>query len=626
MPSISEIIDSVSVPSLIKDEVIKNGIFEKSGSEPVYYSGGFTVVFPVTTTINKWAFRCWHTEMGNVRERFKVISDYINGLNSPYFCDFYYCDNGLIVDGKLFPTTRMKWVNGNTINEYIIKNSKHKEKLLSLAEKFLAMTEFLHSYKIAHGDLQHGNIIIENDEIKLVDYDSLFVPGLEGQSDIITGKAEFQHPNRSKLKIASEKLDYFSELVIYLSIIAIAHKPTLLNDFSIQDSLLFQADDWENFENSKIFKAISEIKDDDTTLLLSILNDYLKGESIDNLRPFDELWKQLLKEPIIHSFVCGNVDGIVFRNQETRINLEVENFSTITINGTVIPNGQLNYSMKFSSDTEIVLSVKNGLHKIEQSKRIKVVDTPKISFNANKKKLKKTEQGIEPLYLNWRVKNASSVSVVSNGKVLSSFNQRDKFETNPTEDSVYELIAIGLDNITEFRSKLEIAVREPAKVEFTADKLFTLPNVPVTVFWDLNNAKNVKLNGGNVPVKGKSNFTSKKDEIYKLTFEDEFGKHSKEIEVKMLPLPVIETIMVETPNTFHSVDIQVPGLAISNVPNIPNIQLDFVNLEMINVPDLRDSGLFVELPKTPQIKLMTKMSNFVKRILTKKQLIFQWKK
>lgn len=617
MPSISEIIDSVSVPTLIQDEIIKNGIFEKSGYEPVYYSGGFTVVFPVTTKQGKWAFRCWHTEMGNVRDRFKIISDYINSLNSSYFCSFYYCDNGLVVDGKLFPTTRMKWVNGDTINEYINKNSKNKDKLLSLAEKFLAMTEFLHKHRIAHGDLQHGNIIIENNNIKLVDYDSLFVPGLEGQSDIITGKAEFQHPNRLNLKIASEKLDYFSELVIYLSIISIAHKPSLLNEFSIADSLLFQASDWNDFENTKIFNALSEINNDDITLLLLIAKGYLKENNLNNLRPFSELWKELLKEPVINSFSCGNVDGIVFRNQETEIKWESENFNFISINDTVIPIEQKNYYMKFSSDTEIIFCLKNGLHKLEQSKRIKVVDTPQIKFKANKKKLKKTDQGVEPLFLSWHVKNVTSVSILCNGEVLSSERSLDKFETNPLEDSVYELIAIGLDNKTEFKSKLEIAVREPSEIEFTSDKMFTLPDVPVTISWNLIRAKNVKLNGTKVPAKGKSNFISNKNEVYKLTFDDEFGKHSQELEVKMLPLPVIKTILVETPKIYTDIDIKAPNLAISNVPKIPNMQLDFVNLGMIEVPNLKDSGTFVELPKVQQIKLIKRISNFVKQIFTK---------
>lgn len=617
MPSISEIIDSVSVPSLIKDEVIKNGLFETSGTEPIYYSGGFTVVFPVTTPKEKWAFRCWHTEMCNARDRFKIISDYINDLNSPYFCNFYYCDNGLVVDGKLFPTTRMKWVNGDTINDYICKNSNKKEKLLSLAEKFLAMIEFLHKNHIAHGDLQHGNIIIENDEIRLVDYDSLFVPGLEGHSDIIIGNAEFQHPNRAKLKITSEKLDYFSELAIYLSIIAIAYKPSLLNDYPITDSLLFQASDWQNFENSRIFNSLCNIRHDDVTLLLSILNDYLKKDNINELRPFPELWKELLKEPIIHSFTCGNADGIVFRNQETNIKWEAENCNFASINGNVIPIGQMSFSMSFSNDTEVVLCVKNGLHKIEQHKHIKVVEAPQITFRSNKKKLKKTDQGIESLVLNWCVKNATAVSILCNGNIISSAKSSDNLEIHTSSDSVYELIAIGLDNITEFKDTIDICVREPAKVEFSSDKMFTLPNVPITISWNLTGAKNVKLNGVNIPLKGKTNFTNIRDQIYKLSFEDEFGKHSREFEVKILPLPVIETIFVEAPKTQAIVDIQVPNLVISNFPNIPNVQLDFVNLEMIEIPDLKDSGIFVELPKPPRINLMSKMSNFIKRIISK---------
>ena len=617
MPSISEIIDSISIPSLIQDEVIRNGNFEKSGNEQIYYSGGFTVVFPVTTQHGKWAFRCWHTEIGNVRDRFKIISKYINNLNSPYFCSFYYCDNGIVVEGKHFPTTRMKWVNGENINEYLTKNSNNKDKLLSLAEKFLAMIEFLHDHKIAHGDLQHGNIIIENDNLKLVDYDSIFVPGLEGYSDIITGKAEFQHPKRKYLKVTSEKLDYFSELVIYLSIIAIAYKPSLLDTYSIDDSLLFQASDWMDFENSKIFKALSDIKNDDITLLLSILKDYLKEDNINRLQPFYELWKELVKEPIINSFVCGNVDGIAFRNQETEIKWETENFNFISINDTILPIDQTNCSIKFTNDTEIILCVKNGLHKIEQRKRIKVVDAPIIKFNSSKKKLKKTEQGIESLFLNWDVKRASTVTILCNGEVISSVKSSDKFEINPSNDSVYELIAIGLDNKTEFRSKIEIVIREPAKVEFTSDKIFTFPSVPITISWNLTNAKNVYLNGTNIPDKGKSSFTIQKDEIYQLSFEDDFGKHEKAIEVKMLPLPVIKTIMIETPKILTDFDIQVPSLAISQIPNIPNIQMDFVNLYMMPIPDLKENGIFIELHKTPQINLMTRISNFIKRIFTK---------
>lgn len=617
MPSIIDIIDSVSNPPLIKDKVVKDGTFERHNGNLVYYTGGFTVVFPVSTKHEKWAFRCWHTEIGNVRERFKTISGYINKLKSSYFCDFYYCDEGLVVDGKIFPTTRMKWINGDSINEFIRKNSNNKEKLLSLAEKFLAMTEFLHENRIAHGDLQHGNIIIENDEIKLVDYDSLYVPGLDGQSDIIIGKAEFQHPKRSRLKIVSEKLDYFSELVIYLSIIAIAHKPSILEEYSIDDSLLFQANDWQDLENSNIFRTLNDIPNDDITLLLFILKDYLKENDINNLQPFSKIWKELLKEPKINSFNCGKVDGVVFRNLDTEITWECENFNSISINGVEIPINKTNYYKKFSNNAEIKLCLKNGLHYIEQSKRIKVVDAPRIKFDSNKTKLKKIDDDIETLILNWRVENASSVSVLCDGKVLSTAMSSDNYETNPSNDSVYELIAIGLDNKTEFRDTIEVSIREPAKVEFSSDKMYTLPGVPITISWNLVRANNIKLNGQVVSNIGEATFSPKKGKVYKLTYEDEFGKQSRELKVKMLPLPIIETILVETPKIDATVNVQIPDLIPPNTLKIPDIQLSFADLNMIEISNIEESETILKLPAKYRTKLVKRISNFLKRIFTK---------
>lgn len=353
MPAISEILDSVQVPALIRDSLIKTGTFTRNAKGLQYYSGGFTVVFPVTVGKEKWAFRCWHSDLGNVRKRFQTVSDYINQLNSPYFCDFYYCDEGIVVNGKIYPTTRMKWVEGKTINQYIIDNINNSDILLALASEFITMIDFLHDKKIAHGDLQHGNIIIQDGKIKLVDYDSLFVPGLEGNSDIITGKADFQHPCRKNLKRASEKADYFSELVIYLSILALAKQPSLLNDHTFDDSLLFQSSDWKDFKNSKIYSYLSQINNEDISLLVNILNDYLQQKDIEKLQPFTELWRNMLKEPIVKSFTCGHVDGVVFKGDDTEITWETENVTQQFINGIEIPLGCCSHKIVFTHDTEI---------------------------------------------------------------------------------------------------------------------------------------------------------------------------------------------------------------------------------------------------------------------------------
>ena len=614
MPSISEIIDSISVPSLIKDDVIRNGIFAKSGNTQIYFTGGFTVVFPVKTHHEKWAFRCWHTEMGNVRDRFKIISDYINGLNSSYFCNFYYCDKGLVVDGKLFPTTRMKWVNGETINQYMINNAKNKEKMLSLAEKFIAMIDFLHSHHIAHGDLQHGNIIIENDELKLVDYDSLFVPGLEGESDIIIGKAEFQHPNRKQLKIASEKLDFFSELTIYISILAIAYQPTIIEEFPIDDSLLFQSSDWLDFEGSKIYKTLKAIGNKDICLLLDILISYLKESDISKLIPFTEELKILLKEPIIHNLLCGNAEGIVFRGKETEITWDAENVGRIELNSVELPRDRNSYYITFEDNADIVLVIINGLHRVEKSIHVKVIDTPKIKFLVEKRKLKRSEKRVETTYLKWSVSNARSVYVKCGEITLSTDKTSSGFKINPTEDRTYELIAVGLDGLTEFKETINVIVRNAAKFNFQSDKLFTLPGVPITVSWSTDHAKTVKLNGKKVLSNGKISFIQDSDAEYHLSVEDDFGETNKSIKVRMLPLPVVSSVLVEMPNFNQVINIKQPLPKFEQISEFPKLNLNFVSIENQGIPDLKISGLFVELPSSPKIKLTERITQFIKRI------------
>lgn len=617
MPAISEILDSVLVPALVRDPLINKGTFARNAKGPEYYSGGFTVVFPVTVGMEKWAFRCWHSDLGNVRNRFKIVSDYINELNSPYFCDFYYCDEGIVVDGKLYPTTRMKWVEGKTINQYIIDNVNNHDALHTLAAEFIAMIDFLHEKKISHGDLQHGNIIVQDGKIKLVDYDSLFVPGLEGSSEIITGKADFQHPKRKNLKIASEKVDYFSELVIYLSIIALAKQPALLNDYSLDDSLLFHSPDWQDFKNSRIYSDLSKIKSDDISLLVKILDDYLQQSDLQKLKPFTELWRDMLKEPVIKLFTCGNVDGIVFKGEDTEITWEAENVAVQYLDGVEIPLGTSNYKKVFNHDTNLTLVLHNGLHDVVETKMVKVVEKPSIKISAAKTKLRKITEDIEDTSLTWDVTNAQSVALLCGVEILSTSTCAKGFKISPRRDATYELVAIGLDGKTQFRESILVIVRAPAHVIFEADKNYTLPSVPVTISWVAKDAKQVQLGDIAVPMKGQAVFEPMTDTVYHLLVEDDFGKTDYEVNVRMLPLPVVKSLLVDTPHINNAVGIQYTAPHFEAVPSIPVIETDFERMEIPPIKDLKQSGLYVELPNPHRDNLSTRFAKFITRIIKK---------
>jgi serine/threonine protein kinase len=619
MPAISEILDSIKVPALIKDDLIRKGTFETTSKGVKFYSGGFTVVFPVVVEHDKWAFRCWHTELGNVRKRFKIISDYINNLKSPYFCDFYYCDEGLVVEGKVFPTTRMKWVDGVTINTYILDNKDNQAALHKLGDEFIRMIDFLHSNKIAHGDLQHGNIIVQNGDIKLVDYDSLFCPGLEGESDIITGKADFQHPKRKDAKIATAKLDYFSELVIYLSIIAVAECPKLTDEFSLEDSLLFQASDWNDFTNSAVYKRLASLGNDDITILLEILNEYLAEDDINNLRPFTELWRERLAVPKINNIECGH-DGVVFNGVESTIKWDVENVASQFINSQPVNSSARESKMTFDHDGEIVLTVKNGLHTVEKRLSIKTVEKPIIVFNSGKKKLRKTASGVESAMLSWSVENAHKVELKANNKVLSSEISAQGFAVNPDSDTKYQLVVTGLDRCTQFTQSIAIQVRKPADIVFESDKQYTLPGVPVLLKWNVSHCSKVILEQQEVSKSGTQTVSPEENKQYTLVVEDEFGETTKTLSIQMLPLPIVKSIMVPVPKIERNLSIAYRPPQFNPDIAIPSVETEFGKLDLPKIPDLKDSGYYVELSNQPHRKLSERISRFVNKIFRKQSI------
>ena len=203
MPLIPDIRISVQNQSqLILDPVVKNGQFQRSrNGQLLMYAGGFTAVFPVIINGEKWAFRCWHVPITDASKRLKLVSEFILKNTPSYLVSLEYTPRGIIVKGEIFPTTRMKWIEGKTIKKYLCENVGKKESLLGLASTFLSLIEDMHRLGISHGDLQHGNILVtEKEDMFLVDYDSMYVPTMGNEyKDEIVGNEDYQNP-RFKIK------------------------------------------------------------------------------------------------------------------------------------------------------------------------------------------------------------------------------------------------------------------------------------------------------------------------------------------------------------------------------------------------------------------------------------------
>lgn len=289
LPSISEYSASINTPKMIKVNKLMGGIPIKKNGRQVKYAGGFCIVFPYETATQKYAVRCWHNNVNNIKHRTQLISETLKSVDLPYFVGFEYFTKGIQTAQGAQDIVVMDWVNAKSLKKYISEKINQPSTLYALANSFKKMVAELHYNHLAHGDLQHGNILVkDNGNIVLVDYDSMFVPALSGFTDDIKGLVGYQHPSRWDNKTVSEKLDYFSELIIYTSLLALAKFPNLWQELNLEntETLVFSASDISSKGNSEIFHYLE--RDKELHLLSVKIKDYLSKDNIDELEPLEK--------------------------------------------------------------------------------------------------------------------------------------------------------------------------------------------------------------------------------------------------------------------------------------------------------------------------------------------------
>jgi serine/threonine protein kinase len=224
---------------------------------PLVMAGNFAVVFKLRLLNGTRAVKCFCRFLGDREARFIAIHKQLAVTKPSSLTGFEYLPRGILVAGKRYPILLMDWIDGPTLNVYIeevLTKKNFREALGSLAEEWCRVVKELDDCHIAHGDLQHGNIIVTPDGIRLVDLDGTFVPGLAGQKAAELGHNHYQHPKRSE-HFFDAGLDRFSSLVIYLSLIAIAERPTLWKIFH-DENLIFTKNDFTDPARSPLFQAL----------------------------------------------------------------------------------------------------------------------------------------------------------------------------------------------------------------------------------------------------------------------------------------------------------------------------------------------------------------------------------
>lgn len=250
----------------LKDDMLKTcTIKTNSWGLPLVQSGGFALTYCLQNGGKKWAVRCFHKERTDLYDRYERLNSFLKVNKNPYFVGFHYQKDGIAVNHKDYPIVKMDWVDGIPINTYVEDNLDKSGVLLNLAQQFKKCANEMAKMQIAHGDLQTGNILICDGQIKLIDYDGIFVPKMNYDYNFEIGHINFQHPLRDNRKTGIH-IDRFSLIVIYLALLFLGHCSSKAEDvwekYNTGENLLFVRNDFIHWDKSPLMRDMKSLLPD----------------------------------------------------------------------------------------------------------------------------------------------------------------------------------------------------------------------------------------------------------------------------------------------------------------------------------------------------------------------------
>jgi hypothetical protein len=224
-------------------------------------TGGNAVVYKATHRKDVWAVRCFLRPITDHAERYAAISAHLAKARAPYMTRFHYLRDGIRVKGGAFPVVKMEWVQGVLLDRHVEERLGKPRELADLRDRWRALVRDLEAAKIAHGDLQHGNVLVRGRDLLLIDYDGMWVPSLAGRKATETGHRAYQHPARAESHFGPW-LDRFSALVVYVSLVALEKEPKLWEEYNTGDNLVFVREDFQDAGRSPIWGHLAGLGDE----------------------------------------------------------------------------------------------------------------------------------------------------------------------------------------------------------------------------------------------------------------------------------------------------------------------------------------------------------------------------
>lgn len=227
----------------------------------------------------KLAVKLFTRPIHGFADRYRAIAAHLIANPIRAMVDFDFVDKGIAIGNAAFPVLKMSWVEGEPLNSFVAKACRSSQQMRALASIWYRVAKEMRENGIAHGDLQHGNVLMVPGRgantlaLRLVDYDGSCVPDLERLPSQEVGHPCYQHRLRKSDSASyGPHMDRFSMLLVYTALRCLEYGgESLWKSSDNGDNLLFQSDDIDFPTQSRLLQRLFALPDDNVRRVVAHL-------------------------------------------------------------------------------------------------------------------------------------------------------------------------------------------------------------------------------------------------------------------------------------------------------------------------------------------------------------------